>query len=59
MTLTKVRDELVAVELCAPSASARARGLHFLLEGHATRRYPRGRRRDNPTCGPEWLFRGW
>ena len=33
MTLTKVRDELVTVELCAPSASARARGLHFLLEG--------------------------
>lgn len=33
MTLTKVRDELVATELCAPAATTRARGLHFLHDG--------------------------
>lgn len=33
MTLTKVRDELVAAELCVPAATTRARGLHFLLDG--------------------------
>lgn len=33
MTLTKVRDELVAAGLCVPPATARARGLHFLHQG--------------------------
>jgi hypothetical protein len=33
MTLTKVRDELVAAGLCAPPATVRARGLHFLHQG--------------------------
>lgn len=33
MTLTKVRDELVAAGLCVPPPTPRARGLHFRYEG--------------------------
>ena len=33
MTLTKVRNELVAAELCVPAATVRAHGLQFLYAG--------------------------